>query len=344
MAFRSYRRTSAKAQWSRYLIVIAVKILIITLLLHRFAELYTPAALALFALGFIFIGFSILLAIWALVQIWQRGFFGISAVLFSFIGAITVFAGPAWFLPNFVSLPALNDITTDTSAPPSFEVLAEQRGVGANSIIYPRAKFAQQQEQAYPDIQPLILDRSTKEAYDLIKDAIDRMNWRVAAKQAPGKDGSAGWIEATDKTLVVGFVDDVVVRVSGDDSTARVDMRSSSRYGIHDMGQNAKRIRELFSEVKTSLAIGERALKLKEEIKRHQAQKLKAEEEKRRRKAQLAAEDARAYEKILQERQRAANPVFEATSEAFKKPKKPKRKWRLRRVGDDIDDWNNSIN
>lgn len=337
MAYRTYRRRSAKAKWSRNLILFAIQLLLITLVLHRFADLYTPAALALFAIGFTTVALAILLAMWAMVQIWNRGFWGTGTVLFSVILAGMVFAGPALFLPKFLSNPALNDISTDTSAPPSFEVLAERRGIGANSIIYPKEKFSHKQEQAYPDIRPLILDRSTKEAYELMQEAIRRMRWEVVAKQAPGEDGSAGWIEATDKTMVVGFVDDIVVRVAGDETSARVDMRSASRYGVHDLGRNAKRIRELFNEVKTSLAIGERAVRLKAEIKKHQAFRIKEAERKRREKAQRAAEEAAAFEQVLQQRRQALKPQQSANTEAFQKPRKHQKRRRRRAV--DIDDW-----
>ncbi|MEM7619844.1 MAG: DUF1499 domain-containing protein [Pseudomonadota bacterium] len=253
-------------------------------------------------------------------------------------------SGPAFFVPYLLSLPAINDVTTDISAPPTFEFLAEQREIGANSVIYPKETYAPKQQTSYPDLQPLILDRSTKEAYDLLQETVKNLGWQMVAKQAPGKDGAAGWIEATDTTLLIGFTDDIVVRVAGDDATARIDMRSASRYGRHDLGRNASRIRELFREVKTSLALGERAIKLKEEIKRHQALKLREAERKRQEKVRLAGQQAEAFEKILQERRQQLNPVVERNSEAFKKPKKRKRRRVRRRRNFDIDDWSGPIN
>lgn len=346
MAYRNYIRTSAKAKWSWYLTLAAINLLLFTIILHRFAALYTPAALALFAVAFIIVGVAVMLALWAVMQIWRRGFLGIGTAAMTLLSAVIIAAGPVFFVPKLLALPPLNDVTTDTTTPPSFEVLAEQRGAGANTVMYPKEKFANDQAQAYPDVQPLILDRSTQEAYDLIQDAIARMRWRVVSKQAPGKDGSAGWIEAVDKTLVVGFVDDIVVRVAGDETTARVDMRSASRYGVHDLGRNATRIRALFEEVKTSLAIGEQAVRLKAEIQRHQAEKVREAERRRQEKARLAAQEAAEFERIVQERREALQPqVREANTEAFSQPKKrkPKRR-RRRRIRNDIDSWNNLIN
>eukprot|EP01118_Nematostelium_gracile_P001036 TRINITY_DN11038_c0_g1_i1.p1 TRINITY_DN11038_c0_g1~~TRINITY_DN11038_c0_g1_i1.p1 ORF type:complete len:120 (-),score=15.15 TRINITY_DN11038_c0_g1_i1:88-447(-) len=43
--------------------------------------------------------------------------------------------------------------------------------------------------------------------------------------------------------------DDVVIQVIGDFSECRVEMRSRSRYGLGEMGKNAKRIRKFFSDL-----------------------------------------------------------------------------------------------
>ena len=53
---------------------------------------------------------------------------------------------------------------------------------------------------------------------------------------------SEGRIEATDTTLWWGFKDDVVIRITPEDSGSRLDIRSKSRIGIGDIGTNAARI------------------------------------------------------------------------------------------------------
>ena len=45
----------------------------------------------------------------------------------------------------------------------------------------------------------------------------------------------------------MGFRDDVVVRVRAEPDGARIDARSSSRYGTFDFGTNAARIRRLMT-------------------------------------------------------------------------------------------------
>jgi len=50
------------------------------------------------------------------------------------------------------------------------------------------------------------------------------------------------------RTPIMGFRDDVVVRIRPEPDGARIDARSSSRYGSFDFGTNAARLRSLLSE------------------------------------------------------------------------------------------------
>jgi uncharacterized protein (DUF1499 family) len=52
-------------------------------------------------------------------------------------------------------------------------------------------------------------------------------------------------IEAYDTSALFRFVDDVAVRIRGAEGGSVVDVRSTSRVGVSDLGANARRIREL---------------------------------------------------------------------------------------------------
>jgi uncharacterized protein (DUF1499 family) len=62
-----------------------------------------------------------------------------------------------------------------------------------------------------------------------------------------------GRIEATQTSLFYGFKDDIVVRISRSSDGAKVDVRSKSRVGRSDVGQNAKRIRAFLAELQRQL-------------------------------------------------------------------------------------------
>ena len=55
-------------------------------------------------------------------------------------------------------------------------------------------------------------------------------------------DPATGRLEAVATSFWYGFKDDLVARVAPEGSGARVDMRSVSRVGMSDIGQNCKRI------------------------------------------------------------------------------------------------------
>ena len=52
-----------------------------------------------------------------------------------------------------------------------------------------------------------------------------------------------GRIEATAVSEWFGFKDDIAIRIVADGAGARLDMRSASRTGAHDLGANADRVR-----------------------------------------------------------------------------------------------------
>jgi len=139
------------------------------------------------------------------------------------------------------NLPPIQDITTNSENPPEF-------WSAPNSRVYGGAAVFAYQEEAYPDIQPLILPRSTDEIYDLVVEVIRQKGWEMWETNRKEKH-----IEATETTFWFGFSDDVVIHITATDSGgSRVDMRSASRFGGGgDGGTNAKRIRLFFQALKS---------------------------------------------------------------------------------------------
>jgi hypothetical protein len=73
----------------------------------------------------------------------------------------------------------------------------------------------------------------------------------ITAQAPTARDGI---IEAVARTPILGFRDDVVVRVRPTVDGARIDVRSASRYGRNDLGTNAARVRDLIDDIDTVLA------------------------------------------------------------------------------------------
>lgn len=247
------RRPTAFAVWSRRLAVFGVQAVIVAAVLHRFSLLPTPLALATAAAGLLLAFLALLVAIVAIAIIWRTGRAGTWSAAAGLVLSLTLFAWPASVAPLYWKLPRIADVATDTTAPPAMVALARLRGGIANPAAYPGATNAAAQREAYPDIQPLILARPAEEVFDLAGDAVRRLKWRIETEEPPAGRGKPSYIEAVDRTLILGFPDDVVIRIDGDQRQTRIDVRSASRYGRFDFGRNAGRIRDFYVELHARL-------------------------------------------------------------------------------------------
>jgi uncharacterized protein (DUF1499 family) len=148
--------------------------------------------------------------------------------------------------------PPIHDITTDTANPPAFVAIAPLRADAPNPAEYAGAETAALQQQAFPDLAPLRTPAPAAEVFARAREVVADSGWTlVEASEADGR------IEATAETSWVRFKDDVVVRIStGADGQTRVDVRSKSRMGRGDMGQNAKRVRGFLAALEAKLAAG----------------------------------------------------------------------------------------
>jgi uncharacterized protein (DUF1499 family) len=162
----------------------------------------------------------------------------------AFIVAVLAIAPPLMMRNQAKSVPRIHDITTDTADPPAFVALLAERQKARNGADYRGAAIATQQQQAYPDIKPLIVKAPPAETVQKAIDAARSLGWEIVSSDAP-----AGRIEATATTSWWGFKDDVVIRVRPEGTGSRVDVRSMSRVGLSDLGANAKRVREFLAKL-----------------------------------------------------------------------------------------------
>jgi uncharacterized protein (DUF1499 family) len=250
------QKTVHEGLWARRMALFFVQLLILTVLLHRFGSLATPAALNLLTVSIGGMVLAIIVAVVGLVRIWFGGQIGAGQAFAAIAIALIGLALPLYYLSQFFMLPQLTDVETTPRQPMRFSQLAAQRPADANRIEQPDLTAAEIQEKAYPDLRPMELERSATETFDIVHEAVKRVGWTIVLNEPPGEQ--PGRIEATDRTMIMGYTDDALVRVTGDDTHAFIDVRSVSRYGMHDLGANAERVRTLFAEVKAALEKGEK--------------------------------------------------------------------------------------
>jgi uncharacterized protein (DUF1499 family) len=171
----------------------------------------------------------------------RRGMFRALAGL---IVGVIVAGVPLSYLHTARSVPPIHDIATDTDDPPAFETLVPLRADAPNPVTYGGPAVAAQQRDAYPDIVPADYSVAPEVVFEAALATAREMGWTIVAT-----DEAAGRIEAFDRTFWFGFTDDIVIRVRPTDAGSRVDVRSTSRVGVGDLGTNAARIRAYLEEL-----------------------------------------------------------------------------------------------
>ena len=59
-------------------------------------------------------------------------------------------------------------------------------------------------------------------------------------------------MEAISQTLIMGFREDVSIRIKADGEDSKVDIRSASRYFDSDLGSNAARVSKLIEDINSA--------------------------------------------------------------------------------------------
>ncbi len=149
-----------------------------------------------------------------------------------------------------IGKPMIHDISTDLQNPPEFFAVPALRTTRDNSLDRSDPEnLVDLQREHYPDLNTLFIDRPFEQVFDQAVALVKKRGWEIASVSAAN-----GRIEATDTTLLMGFKDDVVIRIQTEGNRTRVDMRSVSRAGKGDLGVNAERIRSFLAALKQQLS------------------------------------------------------------------------------------------
>lgn len=192
--------------------------------------------------------------VWALIALFRNAGTGAGYAVVGLAGSLTILAVPLYdyVMADVVhGIPPIHDISTDTENPPEFVVLLHDRQGAANPAGYDGPKRVKTydgklsttialQKKYYSDIRGIGVLIPPAKLYARALNAVKAMDWQIVAA-AP--DAQGGRIEATSRSFLFGFVDDIVIRVKPAGMGARLDIRSKSREGDNDLGENAANIR-----------------------------------------------------------------------------------------------------
>lgn len=241
-------RVSKLAIWSRRIAIFALPVVFLAIAMNRLSLVEYRVAVATLLAGFAVAAFALVVAGAAFVVIWNEGLRGLAPALTAAVIGVLIIGWPLVTFARSTTLPAISDITTDYSDPPAFVAVAQARPRGSNPIRYPGAASARLQRIAYPGVKPFEVEANPDEIFNMIMGIVTQRGWRVLDNVSPRGGERDGRIEAVATTLIMGFREDIVIRVRSGDKGVKIDMRSASRYGDRDFGTNARRIERFFAD------------------------------------------------------------------------------------------------
>jgi uncharacterized protein (DUF1499 family) len=246
---------SRAAVWSLRTAVFALAAAAVAVGLARFAGVDAGAALTVFAAALTLAFLALLLAGSAGVVIWRTGRRGAGQAALGCFLSLSLLAYPAYLAALALSLPMMADVTTDFASPPAFMISAKARAARAGQTppVWNPADEALQQD-AYPKVQPILVDLEPMQAYQLVLRVAKDLGWKIVDSNPPNLrvDGVAQ-IEAIARSPLFGFADDIAVRVRPLASQTRIDLRSVSRVGRQDFGANAHHFARFAAAVQDAL-------------------------------------------------------------------------------------------
>lgn len=242
-------RVSALARTSRRVGALAVCVAIIGILGHRLGTMTPDNAMAVvMAAGALGVA-ALLIAAIGFAPIWEHGHLGIGNVIVAvFWGALALLPAVALYLA-LASFPPIADVSTDIDDPPIYKLAPFQRVAGMNRAGLPDPAQLALQRDAYPDITTRRYALGSAQIFRLSRRIATSLGWKIVDELPAREDGDMGRVEATAKGLVSGVAADVIIRIYADGTGTRIDLRSSSRTGNFDFGENANRIRDFLTEL-----------------------------------------------------------------------------------------------
>lgn len=248
------RRTSRAAVWSRRLAVFSAVLFLVSGLSHRLGLLATPDFIPVLGLVGVLAALALLCAAWGFSRVWRFGDRGGRAVAWGTVVAFVVLAPFAYYGWLAATLPRLTGVSTDLIDPPHFSRALLSRRPPMNPIGAISAADAAAQRQAYPEVTGRRYDLALPDVLDEVEKLIAERGWQITGRFGPSQAGTDVTIEAFARTPILGYPQDVAVRLTNEALSTFVDMRSVSRYGGHDLGDNARRVASFMADLDVAIA------------------------------------------------------------------------------------------
>lgn len=226
-------RTSNWAIWARRLGSFSLPLVVTPIVLHRAQAITSPtfAIVEAFALGVALV--ALVVSLMAFKVLWWSGDHGWKQAIPGFIMALICFVPVGIGLADGLRYPLASEVSTDISDPPPLVAGAPLRARSGETAAKIAAAFPGAKSRHYP----LAVDA----LFPIVREMVLERGWTLRVEHAPGPGHPAGQLNALAMTLL-GWRDEVSIRLRGDDTGTEIAMRSAALSRLHEPGVNGHRI------------------------------------------------------------------------------------------------------
>ncbi len=255
MDFHFERRASASALWARRISTFSAVLLLTAAAGHRYGAVDTIPLFWLLGLVALLALLALLLAAVGYARLWTYGDKGGRASTRAVIVALLVLLPFAYGGYRAVTLPRLTDVSTDVVDPPGFVAAPRLRGKDANPVRPYDGALAAGQMAAYPAATGRRYSQPADRLVEIVLFTLADLGWPLTYRGDPQALSGESRVEAAARSLVLGLVSDFALRIVDEGESTYVDARSNSRYGPHDLGDNAAKIVRFFDTLDAEVTL-----------------------------------------------------------------------------------------
>jgi len=228
-------RTSKWAIWARRFGSLALPLTIVPVLLHRDRLIGSTDFAVVESIAAGVAALALILALGAYVRLWITGDRGWGKASWGLCFAVLCLLPFAYLGWQALRYPLVNEVSTDLSDPLPLD---------SPIRVLPTGSALQQVIAAtFPNVRTRTYPIDATQTFATVSDLIDDRGWEVLTRQPPPTALDAGRINAI-STGLLGWRDEVAIRVRGTAAGSTVDMRSVPLSGFHDFGENGRRVEE----------------------------------------------------------------------------------------------------
>ena len=232
----------------------AVVLLAVVWVGHHYGLVESQGYLWVLALVPVFAALALVFGAFGFSRIWTYGDLGGRDLTAGLLMALLVLAPYGVAASLMILDPPLRDVSTDLDTPPALPT-ATSRTARMNDLIPQSPGEQRLQVENYPLVTGRRYQSSMDETIAAVEAVLAKQGWQLAASPDP-QDIAAGevTIGALARSFVLDLPVDVAVRITADEDSTLVDMRSASRFGRHDLGDNARRIAAFLAALDAEVA------------------------------------------------------------------------------------------